>query len=174
MNRNIVLIGFMGTGKTTIGRRTATKLGLDFYDTDEYIKKCEGMSANDVLKKKGVKYFEGAQRFAVTNICEHKGILIATGGATVCDEKNRSLLSENGIFVWLRATPETIYENTKNSYNKRPEITGTTVEEIAAILSEREKHYSKCDIIIDVDKTRDIDEIVNELTEKIKDFEKNA
>lgn len=172
MSKNIVLVGFMGTGKTTIGRRVAGKLGLDFYDTDEYIKKCENMSVSDIVTKKGIKYFEGAQRFAVNNICENKNILIATGGSTLSDAKNKEVLKENGILVWLRAKPETIYENTKNSHNKRLEISGKSAEEIAEILKEKEKDYKDSDIIIDVDNdsSRDIDVVVDAVVEKIKSY----
>ena len=170
MKRNIVLVGFMGTGKTTIGRRVASKLGLDFYDTDEYIKKCENMSVAEIMTKKGMKYFEGAQRFAVTNICENENILIATGGSTVSDEKNRAALKKNGIFIWLRAKPETVYENTVNSHNKRVEIAGKSVEEIAEILASMEKDYADSEIIVDVDKSRDIDVVVDTVIEKIKAY----
>lgn len=170
MNKNIVLVGFMGTGKTTIGRRVASRLGLDFFDTDEYIKKCENMSVSDVITKKGIKYFEGAQRFAVMNICENQNVLIATGGSTLSDERNRALLSENGILVWLKAKPETIYENTKNSHNKRLEISGKSIDEISEILARHEKNYANCDIIVDVDGSRDIDVIAETVIEKIKQY----
>ncbi|MBE7027756.1 MAG: shikimate kinase [Ruminococcaceae bacterium] len=148
---NIVLIGFMGVGKTTIGRRTAGKLGIDFYDTDEYIRKCEKMPAGELLKKKGEKYFQGAQRFAVTNIVDNRGCLISTGGNTVCDEYNRELLSRDSLVVWLRAKAETVYENTRNSRNKRPEIAGATVDDISVLLEQKSKFYENCDIVIDVD-----------------------
>lgn len=157
---NIVLIGFMGAGKTTIGRRTAGKLGIDFYDTDDYIKKCEKMSIDEIVKKKGEKYFEGAQRFAVTNLADNRNCLISTGGNTVCDEYNKELLKKNALTVWLRAKAETIYENTKNSRNKRPEITGATLDEIKALVTEKEKHYIDCDIVIDVDDL-EVDEIAD-------------
>lgn len=171
MKKNIVLVGFMGTGKTTIGRRVASRLALDFYDTDEYIKKCENMPVSDVISKKGYKYFEGAQRFAVMNICENQNALIATGGATLADPKNKEKLLENGTFVWLKASAETIYENTKNSHNKRHEITGKSVEEIAEILAAREKDYAVSDIVIEVDSTRNIDLLVDAVVEKIKQLD---
>ena len=150
---NIVLIGFMGVGKTTIGRRAASKLGIDFYDTDDYIKKCEKMTIDELIRKKGQKYFEGAQRFAVKNIVDNRNCLISTGGNTVCDDYNKELLKKDSMTVWLRAKAETIYENTKNSKNKRPEITGASLEEIRALVMEREKFYKDCDVVIDVDET---------------------
>ena len=174
MNRNIILVGFMGTGKTTIGRRVSGKLNMDFYDTDEYIKKCEGMSVADVLTKKGAKYFEGAQRFAVQNICENKNALIATGGSTLHDEKCREILFGSGVTVWLRAKPETIYENLSNSRNKRAELTGKSLEEIIDIIKVYSEDYKKSDVIIDVDDNtnRDIDAVVDKVVEEIKAFTK--
>ncbi len=170
MNKNIVFVGFMGTGKTTIGRRVASRLSLDFYDTDEYIKKCENMTIAEIMEKKGAKYFEGAQRFAVTNICENENILIATGGTTLADEKNREALKKNSILVWLRASAETVYKNTKNSHNKRFELSGKSVSDIAEILKEREKDYLDSDIVVDVDGEHEIDEIVDAVVSEIKKF----
>lgn len=174
MDKNIIFVGFMGTGKTTVGRRVSGKLNMDFYDTDEYIKRCENMSVADVLTKKGRKYFEGAQRFAVQNICENKNALIATGGSTLNDEKCREILIKSGITVWLRAKPETIYENLKNSHNKRAELSGKTLEEIKEILSEYSKVYQQSDIVVDVDENtdRDIDAVVDKVVSEIKNYTK--
>ena len=170
MNKNIILVGFMGTGKTTVGRRVSGKLNMDFYDTDEYIKRCEGMPVSDVLTKKGAKYFEGAQRFAVQNICENKNALIATGGGTLADEKCSEIIFKNGITVWLRAKPETICENLSRSRNKRAELAGKSAEEIVSIIDTYAKDYEKSDIIIDVDENtnRDIDAVVDKVVEEIK------
>lgn len=174
MDRNIILVGFMGTGKTTVGRRVAGKLNMDFYDTDEYIKKCENMSVAEVLTKKGTKYFEGAQRFAVQNLCENRNCLIATGGSTLSDPVCQEMLFSGNLTVWLRAKPETICENLKNSYNKRAELQGKTTEEIIEILKEYEKDYEKSDIIIDVDENtnRDIDAVCDKVAQKIIDYTK--
>ena len=174
MNKNIILVGFMGTGKTTVGRRVSVKLNMDFHDTDEYIKKCENMPVADVLTKKGKKYFEGAQRFAVQNICENKNALIATGGGTLTDSKCRDIIFSNGIVVWLRAKPETIYENLKHSHTKRAELSGKSLEEIVDIIKEYEKDYEKSHITIDVDENthRDIDAVVDKVVAEIKAYTK--
>lgn len=174
MNKNIILVGFMGTGKTTVGRRVSGKLNMDFYDTDEYIKKCENMPVSDVLTKKGPKYFEGAQRFAVQNICENKNVLIATGGSTLSDKVCQDIIFKNGVTVWLRAKPETIYENLKNSHNKRAELAGKSLEEIENIINEYSKEYEKSDIIVDVDENthRDIDAVVDKVVAEILKYTK--
>lgn len=170
MNKNIVLVGFAGTGKTTVGRRIAGILGLDFYDTDEYIKKCENMSVYDVISKKGTKYFEGAQRFAVMNICENKPALIATGGSTLKDEYNKTLLKKDGIFVWLKASPETVYENTKNSHNKRHEIMGKSLEEISEILKNFEKDYKDAEITVNVDGIGNADILAEKIIDELNNI----
>jgi len=174
MNKNIILVGFMGTGKTTIGRRVSGKLNMDFYDTDEYIKKCENMPVSEVINKKGLKYFEGAQRFAVMNICENKNALIATGGSTLTDEKCRQILFASGITVWLRAKPSTIYENLVNSHNKRAELDGKSLDEIIEIINKYEEEYKKSDIIIDVDNdtNRDIDAVADKVVNEILTYTK--
>lgn len=174
MNKNIILVGFMGTGKTTVGRRVSGKLNMDFYDTDDYIKKCEGMTVAQVLTKKGAKYFEGAQRFAVQNICENKNALIATGGGTLADPVCRDIVFSSGITLWLKATPETICRNLENSYNKRAELEGKSTEEIIGIIKEYEKEYEKSDLIVTVDDIpgRDIDQVVDKVVEEIKKYTK--
>lgn len=165
--KNIVLIGFMGSGKTTVGRRLAAKLGYDFYDTDEALKKSENMSVAQMIAKKGAKYFEGAQRFAVMNLCENADCVISTGGNTVTDEQNLRLLQKNGTLIWLRASAETVYQNTVFSHNKRPELVGASVEEIEKMLAEREPYYRQCDFALDVD-GRDMDEIVALILERLQ------
>ena len=159
MSKNIIFVGFMGTGKTTVGRRVSGKLNMDFYDTD-------------VLTQKGKKYFEGAQRFAVQNICENENALVATGGGTLMDEKCRDIIFANGITVWLRAKPETICENLKNSHTKRAELAGKSLEEIVDIINEYQTEYQKSDIIVDVDENthRDIDAVVDKVVAEIKAY----
>lgn len=159
---NIILIGFMGTGKTTVGRRIAARLGLDFYDTDEYVKKCEKMSVYDIIQKKGKKYFEGAERFAVVNLAEKEKSVISTGGTTFWNEENRKILKKSGVVVWLCAEAETITENTKNSHNKRQQINGLNADEIKTLVDESNVFYESCDFKINVDNI-EIDEICDKI-----------
>ena len=149
--KNIVLIGFMGVGKTTIGKRIAQKLNIDFYDTDEAIRRCEKMPVHELLRKKGEKYFEGAQRFAVSTLAQHEGVLISTGGDTVMDEFNLSELKKNGILFWLKGSPETVYKNTRYSLAKRPDLAKASLTEISKMMESREPFYEKADHIIPVD-----------------------
>lgn len=163
----IVLIGFMGVGKTTIGRRLAMRLSRDFYDTDSTVAKCEGMPVAEVVRKKGVKYFQGAEQFAVTTLMEKPNAVISTGGSTVLNDASRAALRDGSLIIWLQATADTIYRNTCHSRNRRPELQGKTAAEIGELLDQRLPYYQECDITVQVD-GREIDDIVNELLQKIQ------
>ncbi len=149
--KNIVLIGFMGVGKTTIGKRISQKLNIDFYDTDESIRRCEKMPIHELVRKKGKQYFDGAQRFAVSTLAQNDGVLISTGGDTVMDEFNLSELKKNGILFWLKGSPETVYKNTRYSLAKRPDLAKASLADISNMIKEREAFYEKADVIIPVD-----------------------
>lgn len=168
--KNIVLIGFMGVGKTSIGKRVAAKLQIEFFDTDEAIRRCEKMPVYELLQKKGAKYFEGAQRFAVSTLAQNEGCLISTGGDTVIDPFNLSALQKNGVLIWLRASAETIYKNTRHSVSRRPELAKATPKDIEAMIEKRLPFYEQADITISVDHN-DMDQVVDEiikLNEKMK------
>lgn len=163
--KNIVLIGFTGVGKTTIGRRIASRLKIEFYDTDEAIRRCEKMPAHDLLQKKGAKYFEGAQRFAVSTLAQNENCLISTGGDTVIDAFNLSALQKNGILFWLRATVETVYNNTRRSATRRPGLATATMADIDAMMAQRIPFYEKADAVIDVDHD-DIDTVTDKIIQQ--------
>ena len=170
--KNIVLIGFMGVGKTTIGKRVAAKLKIDFYDTDAAITRCEKMPVHELLRKKGAKYFEGAQRFAVSTLAQNNGCLISTGGDTVMDDFNLAELKKNGILFWLKATPETIYKNTRYSPGKRPALATVSLDALSQMIAEREPFYSQADVVISVDHDSIDDvaeQIIQEYTQKAKE-----
>ena len=149
--KNIVLVGFMGVGKTTIGKRVSAKLKIDFYDTDEAIFRCEKIPVHELLAKKGAKYFEGAQRFAVSTLAQNEGVLISTGGDTVLDPFNLEALKKNGILFWLDASPETIYQNTRYSIHKRPGLKTASLDDISRMIEERKPFYEQADVRISVD-----------------------
>lgn len=165
--KNIVLIGFMGSGKTTVGKRVAAKLNIEFFDTDEAIVRCEKMSVYDLMQKKGTKYFEGAQRFAVSTLAQNEGCLISTGGDTVMDEYNLAELKKNGVLFWLKASAETVYKNTRHSISRRPGLAKATPADIEAMMAERTPYYEQADFIISVDRD-DMDSVVKDI---IKHYE---
>ncbi|MBE7035247.1 MAG: shikimate kinase [Ruminococcaceae bacterium] len=165
--KNIVLIGFTGTGKTTIGRRVAAKLNIEFYDTDEAIRRCEKMPVHELLQKKGAKYFEGAQRFAVSTLAQNNGVLISTGGETVLDAFNVEALRKNGILFWLKTDNLSVYQNTRGSLSRRPVLAGASLSDIEAMMKQYEPFYEKADVTILVNHD-DMDATTNEIIQQYK------
>ncbi len=167
--KNIVFVGFMGSGKTTIGKRTAAKLNIEFYDTDAYIQKCEKMPVYEILSKKGAKYLEGAERFAVSTLLQNEGCLISTGGDTPLDAFNMDVLQKNSIIIWLKASPETVYKNTRRSVTKRPGLALKTLDEITEMMKEREPYYAQSHITVCIDRLT-VDEAATEIIKQIQNL----
>ena len=155
MKTNIVLIGFMGAGKTEVGRILAINLGFNFLDIDALIEKYEEMSITEIFKKKGEKYFRNLETKILKTINgselsgKDKPSVISTGGGMPAFNGNMKLLKNIGTVIYLKADARTIYERIK-SETHRPVLgaKGFTLKSVSDKLSEREKIYEKADIII--------------------------
>ncbi len=151
--RNIILIGFMGCGKSTIGKKLSGRLELPVYDTDELIERNTGCRIAELFATKGEEAFRAMETDLLAELCEQKGRCIyATGGGVPLREENRQLLRQLGTVVWLRISPETAYQRLKND-TKRPILQGENPKEkIQELIVSREGAYTACaDIIVDVD-----------------------
>jgi len=106
LSQNIYLIGPMGSGKTTIGRQLAKVFMLDFYDCDQELERLTGASVNLIFDLEGEAGFRVRENHLLKQLTAKKGVLIATGGGTVCNEENRRLLSSQGLVVYLQTSIE--------------------------------------------------------------------
>lgn len=148
MKSNIVLIGFMGTGKSTIGRKLARKLKLSYLDTDEEIERVTGMTIPGIFAKYGEIRFRSEEKLAVKKAARQKNCVISTGGGMVLAPENIALLKEDGILICLTATPEVVFDRVKKS--TRPLLQKiATAEQIAALMRERASLYRCADYYID-------------------------
>lgn len=149
MSKNIILIGFMGTGKTEVGKEVAERLGYNFIDTDELIERKEGISIPEIFDKYGEPYFRKIESEIIEEVAKRNKVVIATGGGAVIKPDNRENLKRNGLMICLKASPEIIYSRTKN-YNNRPLLkTDDPYRKIQDLLSEREQYYSQADFTVD-------------------------
>lgn len=159
MEQNIILIGFMGCGKTSVGKKLSLILKREFIDTDDFIEKREGMSISNIFQTKGEKYFRELE----AELCERyntpKSKIIATGGGVIKNPDNIANLKKGGKIIYLKSTPDRIAENLKYD-NSRPLLKGPNKrEKIAKLLEERRPIYEKyadetIDVTnIDIDKT---------------------
>jgi shikimate kinase len=119
MNSNIILIGFMGCGKSSIGRRLSTRLGYDFIDSDDLIVARAGRSISEIFAEEGEVRFRQRETEALRGLQDAEEIVLATGGGAVLSEENRTLLHRIGRVVWLHSDPETLFERASRS-RKRP------------------------------------------------------
>ncbi|OPX37226.1 MAG: hypothetical protein B1H13_13145, partial [Desulfobacteraceae bacterium 4484_190.3] len=108
--KNIVLIGYRCTGKTSAGKKLSERLGLPFFDTDDLIVERAGMPINKIVEKGGWDLFRKKEREVIRKLSAMNKNIIATGGGAFENQENREALKKNGLFVWLTADVETIME----------------------------------------------------------------
>ncbi|MCL6612381.1 MAG: shikimate kinase [Peptococcaceae bacterium] len=140
--KNIVLIGFMGTGKTTVGRILALRLGLKFVDTDEEIEKITGKTVPDLFNRYGSIRFRSEEALVIKKLSAREGLVIATGGGAVLNPENVAALKENGVLVLIRSSPEVILNRVRSGRN-RPLLAGAAdlKREIEKLMADREEAY---------------------------------
>ena len=149
--KNVVVIGFMGAGKSSTGRMLASRLGCAFLDLDRHIEKQEQKTVSEIFAEKGEDYFRRCERKAVQEIMTRKNIVVATGGGTVKDEENRRLFKDWGVMVCLTANAEVIYNRT-NRRGKRPvldALDGDRQQAIKDLMKSREDIYAHADYFVD-------------------------
>ncbi len=147
--KNVVLTGFMGTGKTTVGKILAKKLGCRFVDTDEEIVRAEGKSINELFELYGEGGFRDIESRVIATLSEKKNCVIATGGGAVLRKENMDNLRKKGIIILLRADIDTIAQRLTDS-SSRPLANGQTREALAARLESRRVYYDNHDFAFDI------------------------
>ncbi len=165
--KNIVLTGFMGTGKTEVGRELSNILGWKLVDVDDEIVKSKGMSINELFSAFGEPAFRDIETEAIKKMSVYKSVIISTGGGAVLRQENMDVLRKNGIIVCLTASPEIILERTGNS-DERPLLRAENpLEKIRELLDFRKPFYEKADIVIETE-NRTPRQIAGDIIERIK------
>jgi shikimate kinase len=138
---NIVLIGFMGSGKTSVGKYLAQTSGYEYYDVDHIIEQQAGQSIAGIFSQYGEAYFRSMERNTVEHVSQAERAVISCGGGVVLDEMNVIRLKQKGRLVWLQAKPETLYERIKDQHD-RPLADNRKFEDINKLLQARLCFYS--------------------------------
>ena len=142
-NNNVVLCGFMGSGKTTVGRLLAQRLGRRFVDLDELIAQAAGQSIAEIFKTRGEPYFRALETKAAKQLSGAGGSVISCGGGTVLNPENAALLRTNGKLIYLAVRPETVLARLRQDVT-RPLLAGDEAQKkqrITALLAQREPLY---------------------------------
>lgn len=169
----LFLVGYAGSGKSSLGKRLQRALGLKFVDTDKLVEQSEGASVADIFYYQGEEYFRCAERDIVESLAVEgfEGV-VATGGGLAVWRDNMERLKQLGTTIYLRRSPEQILSRlTEYGRNKRPMFRGKSDEELLAFMHEqlglREPFYERAELVIDCNKISD-DEVVNRIIEYIK------
>ncbi len=169
---NLFLIGYRCTGKSSVGRLLAARLGRSFIDTDSLVVSENGMSIREIVDSQGWEAFRRLEHMALQQTCTLERRVVATGGGIVLDGDNVNLMKGNGRIIWLRASPETISARMvqdRESEAFRPALTSTdSITEIEETLAKRAPLYKQAmDFLVDTD-YRGVDEICDLIIGNIK------
>ena len=168
--KHIILMGFMGCGKSTIGYKLSYKLKKCLIDTDSLIEQKEGMPISQIFEKKGEAYFRDMEYACLKTLSNELDTrIISLGGGTPLREANQPLLKELGTIIYLKASPDTIYERTRHN-NKRPLLQCENPRgRIEELLEQRNPIYERlADVVVQVD-DKEISEVVNYILKEVLD-----
>ncbi len=152
--RSIVLVGMMGAGKSSVGRRLAARLSIPFVDADTEIEAAAGMSIVDIFASHGETYFRRGEARVIARLLESGPQVLATGGGAFMNEETRALVKAKGLSIWLNAEFDVLWRRTSKRRNDRPLLqTAEPAETLRRLLAEREPTYALADITV---KSRDL------------------
>ena len=167
----IILIGYMGAGKTTIGKILAKDLGVPFYDLDWYIETRMRKRVKQIFDERGEEGFRIIEKNMLHEVAEFENVVLACGGGTPCFFDNMEYMVGQGDVVYLRGTAEVLFRHLKMGKGVRPLLLGKNDEELLEYIKEnvkkREEFYMKANHIVDIPCMEDEDKILD-TTEKIK------
>ncbi len=165
--RSIVLVGMMGAGKSSVGRRLAARLGIPFVDADIEIEKAAGMTITEIFAAHGEPYFRAGETRVIARLLESGPQVLATGGGAFMNADTRSTIRVKGLSVWLRATLEVLSRRIKRR-SDRPLLTNADpVETLRRLMDERYPVYAEADLTVE---SRDVphEAIVDEIIEGLR------
>lgn len=148
----LVLVGFMGAGKSTVGPIVARALGWDFVDLDDEIARREGRPPADIIRERGIAKFRRAESRAARDALGRTGVVVAAGGGWAAQPGHMDSLDRRGVSVWLRVTPKTALARIEGSATPRPLLEGSDPRAVAeGLLRGRTAHYRRSDITIETE-----------------------
>lgn len=151
LSRHLALVGLMGVGKTTIGRRLARRLGADFRDADEEVERAAGRSVREIFDDFGEPAFRDGERKVIGRLLEQpEPLIIGLGGGAFIQDETRALVKEKAVSIWLKADLEVLIERVARKPGARPLLSqGDPAEIMARLELERSPVYAQADIVVD-------------------------
>lgn len=153
LSRTVVLVGLMGAGKSSIGRRLAARLGLAFRDADAEVEAAAGCTIEEIFARFGEAAFRDGERRVIRRLLGETPHVLATGGGAFMDPETRGLIRDQGISVWLRADLDVLVARTARRSNRPLLKQGDPREVLARLIAVRHPIYAEADIVIDTDES---------------------
>jgi shikimate kinase len=168
--RSVVLVGMMGAGKSSVGRRVALRLGIPFVDADTEIEKAAGMSINDIFAIRGEGEFRAGEARVILRLLEGGPQVLATGGGAFINPDTRAAIAAKGISIWLKAEPDVLMKRIKRRQDRPLLHTADPAATLRKLLDEREPVYALADLTVqsrEVTHDRIVDEIVGAIAGRV-------
>jgi shikimate kinase len=159
---NLALIGFMGTGKSSVGRLLAYELRYEFVDTDDLLEKRAGRSITEIFAREGEDHFRKMERELVDEMAQWRRKVIATGGGLGADEANLNSLRQHSLLVCLWASPEEIWHRVRRQSHRPLLRDPDPLEKIRTLLAARKQFYTQADVLISSD-NRSVREVTTQI-----------
>jgi shikimate kinase len=143
-DKHLILIGYRGCGKTTVGKALASRMGREFIDADEFLEAKAGMTIREIFAVEGEAGFRNRESAVLAELTTRSPLVLATGGGAVLREENRRNLRDSGFNVWLSADAETLWDRLQTdptTRERRPNLAGGGLEEVTRMLTLREPLY---------------------------------
>ncbi|HSN38687.1 MAG TPA: shikimate kinase [Burkholderiales bacterium] len=164
---NVFLVGLMGAGKTSVGKILAKHLHKTFYDCDHEIERCTGVKIPVIFEIEGESGFRERENKMISELVRHRNIVLATGGGAVLSGQNRRLLAAHGTVVYLRATPNDLWQRTRHDKNRPLLQTENPLARLQELFAQRDPLYREiADIIIDTG-NQSLGNLVHRLEQKL-------
>ena len=168
--RSVVLVGMMGSGKSSIGRRLAARLAMPFVDADTEIEQAAGMTIPEIFEQHGEPYFRAGEARVIARLLDHGPQVLATGGGAFMNGDTRSVIRQKGVSIWLKAELDVLMKRIKRR-NDRPLLkTDDPAATLTALIAERYPVYAQADFTVlsrDVPHEAIVDEIVAALHQRV-------
>lgn len=169
LNRTVTLVGMMGAGKSSVGRRLAAKLDVPFRDVDSEIETAAGCSISEIFERYGEPAFRDGERRVIARLLGEPPHVLATGGGAYMDAKTRETIRDTSVSIWIRAPIDVLLQRVKRRDNRPLLKTGDPREILERLLKEREPIYAEADLTIDSEEgphAQAVDKIIAVLKER--------
>ncbi len=141
MKKNIILVGLMGAGKSTVGRHLAKRLQMDFYDSDAVIEQRNGVSIATIFDIEGEKGFRTREEQIIKELCDKDNVILATGGGSVLSENTRKVIQASGHVIYLCTSAELLYARIRHDKSRPLMQTKNPLQTLRNLLKVRESYY---------------------------------